>query len=82
MLCDNLEGWDGVGGGRGVQEGGDMCTPVADAGRTNTALESRVNLEFKKKKKNLPANAVNIGSIPVWEDSTCHGAPKPVHHNN
>ena len=33
MLCDNLEGWDGIGGGRGVQEGGDMCTPVADAER-------------------------------------------------
>ena len=24
MLCD-LEGWDGVGGGREVQEGGDIC---------------------------------------------------------
>ena len=22
MLCDNLEGWDGVGGGREVYEGG------------------------------------------------------------
>ena len=22
MLCDNLEGWDGMGGGRQVQEGG------------------------------------------------------------
>ena len=28
-LCDNLEGWDGEGGGRGVQKGGDMCIPVA-----------------------------------------------------
>ena len=25
--------------------------------------------------KNLPANAVDRGSI------SCHGAPKPVHHN-
>ena len=25
MLCDNLEGWDGVGDGREVQEGGGMC---------------------------------------------------------
>ena len=23
-LCDNLEGWDGVGGGRKAQEGGDI----------------------------------------------------------
>ena len=25
VLCDNLEGWDRVGGGREVQEGGDIC---------------------------------------------------------
>ena len=25
-LCNNLEGWDGVGGGRKFQEGGDMYT--------------------------------------------------------
>ena len=31
VLCDNLEGWDGVGGGREVQEGGDMCMPMADS---------------------------------------------------
>ena len=29
-LCINLEGWDGEGGDRGVQEGGDRCIPVAD----------------------------------------------------
>ena len=31
VLCDNLEGWDGMGDGRGVQEaGGNICMPVAD----------------------------------------------------
>ena len=25
MLCDDLEGWGGVGGGKEVQEGGDVC---------------------------------------------------------
>ena len=30
MLCGSLEGWDGVGDGRGVQEGGDLCVSVAD----------------------------------------------------
>ena len=30
MLCDNLEAWDGVGGRREVQEGGDICIPMAD----------------------------------------------------
>ena len=30
MLCDNLEELDGVGGGREVQGGGDICIPMAD----------------------------------------------------
>ena len=28
VLCDYLEGWDG---GREVQEGGDICIPMADS---------------------------------------------------
>ena len=31
MLFDSLEGWDGVRGGREVQEGGDICIPMADS---------------------------------------------------
>ena len=31
MPCDNPEGWDRVGDGREVQEGGDKCIPVADS---------------------------------------------------
>ena len=30
-LFDNLEGWDGVGGGREVQQGRDICVPMADS---------------------------------------------------
>jgi len=30
-LCINLEGWDGVGNGREVQKGGDICIPMADS---------------------------------------------------
>ena len=30
VLFDNLEGWDGAEGGGKVQEGGDMCTFMAD----------------------------------------------------
>ena len=33
MLCDNLQGWDGVGNGREVEEGGDISIPVADSCR-------------------------------------------------
>ena len=31
MLCDNPEGWDGVGGGKEVQEGRNICIPMADS---------------------------------------------------
>ena len=31
-LCNNLEGWDGEGGGREFQKGGDICISVADSG--------------------------------------------------
>ena len=31
VLCDNLEGWDGVGDGRQIQEGGDIGIYVADS---------------------------------------------------
>ena len=31
MFCDNLEGWDGVEGGRVIQEGGDIGIPLADS---------------------------------------------------
>ena len=30
-FCDNLEGSDGVGGGREAQEGWDVCIPMADS---------------------------------------------------
>ena len=31
MLCDNLEGWDGAGGGREAQKGGDMYITMTDS---------------------------------------------------
>ena len=31
VLCDNLEGWERVGCGKEVQEGVDICIPVADS---------------------------------------------------
>ena len=29
VLCDNLEGWDGMAGGREVQEAGDICISMS-----------------------------------------------------
>jgi len=31
VLCDYLEGWDGVRGGKEVQEGEDICMSVTDS---------------------------------------------------
>ena len=31
MLCDTLEQWAGVGSRRQVQDGGNICTPMADS---------------------------------------------------
>ena len=31
MLSDNLEGWDRVGGGKELLEGGDRCIPKGDS---------------------------------------------------
>ena len=31
MFCDNLEGWDGVGGASEAQDGGDICIFMADS---------------------------------------------------
>ena len=30
-LCINLEEWDGEGGRREIQKGGDICIPMADS---------------------------------------------------
>ena len=30
MLCDNLEGWERVGGRKEIQDGGDICTPMVN----------------------------------------------------
>ena len=44
MLCDNLEGWDGLGNGKEVQQGGNTCVLTADScccmAEANTALQS------------------------------------------
>ena len=31
VLCDHLEGWDGEGGGREVQKGGDIYMPMIES---------------------------------------------------
>ena len=30
-FCNNLEGWERVGGGREVKEEGDICTPMTNS---------------------------------------------------
>ena len=61
MHWDDPEGWDGDGGGRGVQDGEHMYTHEGFKsmyGKTNTILYSKINkqinLKKKKKKCHLP----------------------------
>ena len=57
-LCDNLEEWDGMRGGKEVQEGGDICKPMADSCwcmaetiKSNYPLiKNEIKLCLKKKK--------------------------------
>ena len=53
-LCNNLEESDGVGGGREVQEGEDICIPMADPcwcmAETNNIV-TILQLKIKKNKK-------------------------------
>ena len=30
-LCINIEGWDGEGDGKEIEEGGDLCIPMTDS---------------------------------------------------
>ena len=56
-MFNNLEGWEGVRGGREVQEEGDLCTPMANPcgcmAEINTMLSSNYppiknKIKFKK----------------------------------
>ena len=51
MLCDDLEGWDGVGGGMEVQEEGDICIYLwlihVDACQKSTQCCKIIILKFK-----------------------------------
>ena len=56
MVCDNLEGWDGVGGGREDPEGGDTCISMADSRyttETNTTLIKQLSSNEKSIKVNI-----------------------------
>ena len=59
-LCDNLEGWEGVGGGREVQKGGDICTYgwlMLVYGRNQHDIVKQLFFKWKQLK-----NAIT----PVW----------------
>ena len=51
MLCDNLEGWDGVRGGREIQEGVDKGMLMADSCCSMAEANTVKQLSSVKKKK-------------------------------
>ena len=66
MLCDNLEKWDGVGGGREVQEGGDMASLVAQTVKRLPAMrETRV--QFLGREDALEKEMATHSSTLAWK---------------
>ena len=70
VFHDNLEGWDGVGGGREVREGGDIyllmndsCWCMAEINQHCKATIFQFKKLKKKKKKNPAANAGDAGDM-------------------
>ena len=60
VLCDNLEVWDGVGGGREMQERGKLHIPMADSCYIQqklaqyckaSILQLKINKYFLREKK-------------------------------
>ena len=66
-LCDNLEGWAGEGGGKEVQDGGDICIPMADSCGCLTKtqyckaiiLQLKINKLKRKELRNLKAGSLS-----------------------
>ena len=72
-LCVNLKGWGGKGGEREIQEGGDICVPMADSCSCLTKQNSIKQLSFTKKyihffKKSRARTQVS--SLPVGIPAT------------
>ena len=66
MVCDYLEGWDGMGGGKEVQEGGGIWIDTADLcwcmAETNTILQ--INYPPNKNKLIKKLRAAEM--INIW----------------
>ena len=86
VFHDNLEGWDGVEGGREVPEGGDICLPMNDScwcmAEINQHCKATIfQCKKLKKKKNPAASAGDAGdmaSIPELGRSPGGGNGNPL----
>ena len=69
MLYDDVEVWDGMGGGREVQEGGDICVPMIDScgcvAETNPVLQS-IHPSIKKSKTET-ASLGDSDAASLWQ---------------
>jgi len=66
VLCNDLDLWDGVGGEREVQEGGDICLPRlihVDVWQKSTQCWKAIILQLKKK-KNLSGK---VEAVYKWQ---------------
>ena len=61
MLCDDLDGWDASGGGREVQEQGDICADSHYTAETNTdckAIMSQLKIIKRKEWISSPRRTI------------------------
>ena len=66
MLCDNLEKWDGVGGGREIQEGGDMASLVAQTVKHLPAMQE-TRVQFLGREDALEKETAIHSSTLAWK---------------
>ena len=71
-LCGNLEGWDGEGGGRKFQEGGNMGVPMddsCDVWQKMAKFCKGIILKLKNKLKNNELAYLNKFSLhtQIWD---------------
>ena len=85
-LCDNLEGYNGMGGGREGPEGGAKCTPVTDScwctAETSTIWQNSYpsGIPDGSAGKESASSAGDPGSIPGLGRSPGEGNSYPLQH--
>ena len=81
-LCNNLEGWEGVAGGREVKEGGDIChlwLIHVDVWQKSNQYWKAILLQLKIKKHNTSSKEASEQEEEVHWLSSCSKSRETKH---